>query len=130
MKKPHEKIDFETFYARLRHDFPKLDSLSVWDKWDYSNESCEQCVVMSEVAREMIRWANEGNYEDVKKLLDYIELCITDAEYDVIAYIGTDFTVTILECRNREVRESIKKLMGPEVADAYRMNLGAYREPN
>jgi hypothetical protein len=99
------KIDFETFYKNLKRKFARIDSLLVWSEWDWSNEGCTHSVVMSELARERIRLAKEGNYDEVKQLLYDIEKAFDEAHHHVIAFIGTDFTVTILECENKTVRE-------------------------
>jgi hypothetical protein len=124
------KIDFETFYTTLKTKFPRLQTLTVWKDWDYSNESVTHSVIMSELAAEMIIWATEENYDEVAKLLSHIERAFEEATNSVIAFIGTDFTVTILECKDKTIRENIKKLMGKDTAHAYQMNLRGYSEPN
>lgn len=124
------KQTFEEFYTALRKDFPKIDSISVWQEWDWSNDSCEHSVVMSEIAREMVSWTKEDNYKDINRLLNYVEQALTNASEGVQAFIGTDFTVTILETEDKQIRENIKALMQPQTAQAYKINLRGYREPN
>ncbi len=123
------KIDFITFCSNLKSKFPTLKNLSVWSEWDCSNEGHAHSVVMSDLAMEMINWAINGEYEQVKRFLNEIESSFEKGNDTVIAFLGTDFTVTILECTNKSVRETIKQLMGKETYDAYRINLRGYREP-
>jgi hypothetical protein len=95
---------------------------------DWSNEGCEHSVVMSEVAKEMMRWAKNNEWQKVTELLNEIETGFIEGSHKLIAYLGTDFTVTITECKNQQVREQIKKLMGKLTYNAYLMNLRGYRE--
>ena len=121
-------IDFESFYGKLHQLFPELKRNPVWNEWDWSNESCEQCVVISEVAKEMIEWAANGNWQHVEALLQEVEIAFVKGTDPVIAYLGTDFTFTIMECDNSEIRKRIRQLMGATTFTAYQMNLRGYGE--
>ena len=114
----------------LRKNFPKVDELPVWKEWDWQKEPAFNSIVMSEIAREMVSWAKEGNYSEVKTMLSHVEQAFTGASELVVAYLGTDFTVTILETEEKDIRKKIKSLMGPATAHAYKLNLNGYREPN
>lgn len=122
------KMDIETFYGRLRNKFPELNTLSVWNEWDWRNEGAAHSVIMSEVARKLIRWAESNNWPIVAELLNEVEIAFGEGDETVVAFLGTDFTVTIMECRVQHVRERIKKMMGKITWDAYKINLGGYRE--
>ncbi|QHT66180.1 hypothetical protein GXP67_05600 [Rhodocytophaga rosea] len=124
------KQTFEEFYNGLKKDFSKIESLPVWQEWNWRNNSYEHSVIMSEIAREMISWAKEDNYEDIGRLLNHIEQALNNAKYGVGAIIGTGFTVTIIETEDKQTREKIKALMQPRTAEAYRINLRGYKEPN
>ena len=127
---PFNKLDYETFYSNLRKMFPRIEAMNVWTEWEFSNESGTHSVIMSELAREMIVWASEGQFHEVKRLLEYIDKAFEDANDAVISIIGTDFTVTILECEDKFARETIKSLMPARLANAYQINLRGYIEPN
>src|SRR5687767_4587560 len=123
-----EKIDFEAFYKNLQEKFPTLRSNPVWQEWDWSNESCEQIVVISAVAREMIKWAEKDDWQAVTRMLAEVEYAFTKGSDAIVAYLGTDFTVTVTESKNRMVRERIKQLMGEKTFSAYQINLRGYTE--
>ena len=123
-----EKIDFETFYKNLQEKFPDLRSNPVWQKWDWSNDSCEQIVVISAVAREMIKWAENNDWRAVESMLNEIEYAFTKGSDPLVAYLGTDFTVTVMEGKNDGVRGRIKQLMGEKTFAAYQINLRGYTE--
>ena|SRR5688572_27650791 len=123
-----EKIDFETFYKNLHEKFPELKNNPVWEEWDWSNESCEQIVVISAVAREMINWAENDDWRSVASMLAEIEYAFTKGSDPLVAYLGTDFTVTVMECKNDSVRSRIKQMMGEKTFTAYQINLRGYRE--
>ncbi len=114
----------------MKSHFPEINQLQVWSEWDWSNESCEQCVVISEVADEMVKWANQDEFEKVERLLTEIEKALLEADDSVRAYIGTDFLVTVLEVKDKSIREKIKSLMKEKTAEAYQINLRGYKEPN
>jgi hypothetical protein len=123
--------DFETFYGNLKSKFPRIRQLSVWNEWDWSNKGDEgHGIIMSALATEMIRWAENGEYEEVKKFLDEIENAWSKANESVLGHLGTDFIVTIIDCENKPVRENIKKLMAPETTEAYQISLRGYKEPD
>jgi len=123
-----QKIDFETLYNKLLDKFPNLKTNPVWQNWDWSNESCEQSVVISEVAIELIQWGEKNDWGNVKDLLIEIEAAFVHGTDSVIAYLGTDFTVTVMECKNSVLRAHIKQLMGEKTFEAYQINLRGYRE--
>lgn len=125
-----QQQNYEEFYNSLRKDFPRIDSLPIWQEWDWSNDSYEHSIIMSEIAEEMICWAKEDNYEDIKRMLDYIEQALTNASTGVIAFIGTDFLVTIIEIEDKQTRERIKALMQPRTTEGYQIDLRGYKEPN
>ena len=123
-----EKKELEPFYKNLQKRFPELQRLSVWAEWDWSNDGVEHSVVMSEVAREMMRWAGNNEWQKVTELLKEIETGFVEGSDKLIAYLGTDFTVTITGCENQQDREQIKKVMGKLTYNAYQINLRGYRE--
>ena len=126
---PH-KIDIETFYEKLRDMFPTLNELPVWTEWDCNNDGYAHSIVMSRLATELINLATKGNWSDAKRFLDKVEEGFVNGDIKVVAFLGTDFTVTILECGDVPVREKIKELMGIATRNAYQMNLRGYTESN
>lgn len=84
---------------------------------------------MSELAREMIAWA-EGKWEVVERLLVELESAFETMPPDVISIICTDFLVTILEVKDKDLRENIKKQMKPKTLEAYGLNFGGYQVPS
>ena len=85
----------------------------------------------SETTRITLRIAaGQTNRHGEERFTGNFERAFEEATNSVIAYIGTDFTVTILECKDKTIRENIKKLMGKNTAHAYQMNLRGYSEPN
>ncbi len=127
---PNPGITFGQLYENLQRFFPSLKTLPVWQQLDWQNEPTYHSNILSEVAMEMIRWGKAGKWKDVERLLAMIEEGFSHGTSDVQAYLGTDFTVTITECDDRPVREKIKEMFLTETAEAYRLNLLAYREPN
>src|SRR5687767_12654224 len=91
----------------------------VWEEWDWSNESCEQIVVISAVAREMIKWAEKDDWQAVTRMLAEVEYAFTKGSDALVAYLGTDFTVTVMEGKNDRVKGHIKRLMGERTLTAY-----------
>jgi len=120
----------ETFYSRLKNHFPRVANHNVWAEWRNETEDYVHSMILSTLAREVILWAQEGDYQAVRSFLNEIEKAFEFGDTILVSYIGTDFTVSILECKDSRVREKIKSLMSPRTADAYKTNLGGYREPN
>ncbi|MBL7964016.1 MAG: hypothetical protein JNM31_09235 [Flavobacteriales bacterium] len=127
---PNPGITFALFYDNIQLFFPGIERLLVWQELDWKDEPALHSTILSEVAREMIRWGQAGNWKDVERLLVMVEEGLKHGVSDVQAYLGTDFTVTITECDDRPVREKIKAMFLPETTEAYQINLRGYREPN
>ena len=125
-----QKVEIGTFYEKLREMFSALKELPFWTEWHDGNDGYVNTMVMSHLATELIGWATNGNWSDVKTFLNEIEEGFINGDDTVVTFLGTDFTVTILECRNISVREKIKELMGIVTRDAYQINLGGYNERN
>jgi hypothetical protein len=125
-----QDIGFEVFYQDLCGSFPQIKNLSTWAQYNWKDDPAWHSAILSDIAREMIAWAKAGNWRDVERLLAMVEVGFTNGNQNVHAYLGTDFTVTILECDDRPVREKIKSMFLPVTAEVYRMSLGGYREPN
>ena len=123
-----KKLDIETFYKNLQRKFPELQKLPIWNEWNWNNDGVEHSPVMSELANEMMRWSENHEWQNVAALLNEIETAFIEGTHTLIAYLGTDFTVTITECKDRQIREHIKSLMGQLTYDCYQMNLRGYRE--
>jgi hypothetical protein len=125
-----QDIGFEVFYQDICGSFPQIKILSTWVENNWKEEPFWHSAILSDIAREMIVWAKASNWKDVERLLAMVEVGFTNGDQNVQAYLGTDFTVTITECDDRPVREKIKEMFLPATAEAYRMNLRGYREPN
>lgn len=110
--------------------FSVLKELSVWSEWGRGNDGYVHTMVMSHLASELVDWATKGNWSDAKAFLNEVEEAFISGDDTLVAFLGTDFTVTILECRDIAVREKIKELMGIVTRNAYQINLRGYKESN
>ncbi|RYY19453.1 MAG: hypothetical protein EOO04_22005 [Chitinophagaceae bacterium] len=124
-----KSITPETFYNRLKNHFPRVTNHNVWVEWRNETEDYVHSMILSALAEEVIIWAQEGDYQGVRSFLNEIENALNFGDSILVSYIGTDFTVSILECKDSMIREKIKSMMGPRTAGAYKTNLGGYREP-
>ena len=62
--------------------------------------------------------------------MDFIENYFNEGDSSVTSIIYTDFLVTIMEIKDKETRETIKKMMKPETAQHYKQLFNFYREAN
>jgi hypothetical protein len=124
------KYDIESFYSELRILFPKLNSLELWEEYDWENENSEAYIVMEEIAEEMLRWNESNNFTEIENLLNYIESSIKIYDNYVTTCIYTDFFPTIISCNNKKLREKIKTHLGAESKIYYNKLLTLYSEQN
>jgi hypothetical protein len=122
-----QKKNFEDFYNEIRSQFPKMKELDTWDKYDWSLQGHENSAIMTELSREMANWVTKGNELDVQRLMNIVEKYFIEGDVPVISIIYTDFLVTIMEVK-KEIRERIKKMMGPETEKHYKNLFKFYRE--
>jgi hypothetical protein len=121
------KKNFNDFYNEIREQFPKMKQLDTWDKYDWSSDGYENSMIMSELSYEMGTWVDEGHIGDGQSMMDLIERYFHEGNMAVTSIIYSDFLVTIMEMK-RNVREMIKKMMGPQTEMHYHNLLNLYRE--
>jgi hypothetical protein len=122
-----QKRNFGHFYNEIRDQFPKMRKLHTWDKYDWGSDGFENSMIMSELSREMADWVAEGQESEGQKMMDLIERYFHEGDVPVVSIIYTDYLVTIMEAK-KDVRETIKKMMGPETEKSYKNLLLLYRE--
>ena len=122
-----QKKNFRDFYNEIRVQFPEMRKLDTWDKYDWSSDGFEHSIIMSELSREMADWVAEGQVSEGQKMMDLIERYFIEGDVPVISIIYSDYLVTIMEAK-KDVREMIKKMMGPETEKSYKNLLQLYRE--
>ena len=122
------KKNIEEFYIDLKNRFPKITELKTWDKYNWSVNGCENSMIMSELAEEIMLWTSNNKLEDSKNFFDYLELCLEIYDERVTSFIYTDFLVTIME--EKETRELIKKMMQPKIKEFYKRLFQFYSESN
>ena len=125
-----QKKNFGDFYNDIRNQFPKMKELTTWDEYDWSLEIYENSMIMTELSREMAVWSLDGKLEETQRLMDFIENYFHEGDSSVTSIIYTDFLVTIMEIKDKETRETIKKMMKPETAKHYKQLFNFYREVN
>lgn len=122
-----QKKNFRDFYNEIRDQFPSTKELATWNKYDWSSVGFENAMIMSELSREMAAWVAGGQESDGQKMMDLIERYYNEGDVAVVSIIYTDYLVTIMEAK-KDVREAIKKMMGPETEKSYENLLHLYRE--
>lgn len=122
------KKNIEQFYFELRSQFPQLKELRIWQECDWSEQGYENSMIMSAIAEEMASWAANNQLQQTQLLLDFIESSFLDSYNRVKSFICTDFLVTIMEIKDKETREILKKQMKPETAKHYQQLFNFYRE--
>ena len=124
------KKNFEDFYNEIRSQFPKMRELTTWDNYAWTLNGCENSMIMTELSQEMAVWASNGEVEETQRLLDFIENYFFEGDNGVTSIIYTDFLVTIIEIKDKEIRETIKRMMKPETAKHCKQLFKFYREAN
>lgn len=122
------KKNIEEFYNDLKNRFQKIAEMKIWSKYNWSVEGCENSLIMSELAEEIILWTDINKLEDVKKFFEYLESCLEVYNDRVISFIYTDFLVTIMEVKEKEKRELIKKMMLSKTIELYQRLFLFYSE--
>ncbi|HEU4791906.1 MAG TPA: hypothetical protein VFS71_19635 [Flavobacterium sp.] len=124
------KKNIEEFYIDLKNRFPKLTELKTWNKYNWSIDGCENSMIMSELAEEIILWTSKNKLEDSQNFFDYQELSLEVYDERVISFIYTDFLMTIMEAKEKETRELIKKMMLYKTKEFYQRLFQFYNESN
>ena len=122
-----QKKNFVDFYNEIRDQFPKMRELDTWDNYDWSLEGSENSMIMSELSKEMANWVANGQESEGRSMMDMIERYFHEGDVPVTSIIYTDFLVTIMEVK-KEVREKIKRMMGPQTEKHYKNLFNFYRE--
>ncbi len=115
------------FYNELRDEFPKMKKLSTWDEYDWSIDGYDTMFIMTEIAQELAKWVQDGERDDVQRLMDIVELYFHEGNSTVTSFLYTDFLVTVMEAK-KEDRDVIKSMMKPETARHYSNLFNFYRE--
>tara|TARA_R110002124_G_scaffold279534_1_gene452133 strand:- start:361 stop:684 length:324 start_codon:yes stop_codon:yes gene_type:complete len=107
-----------------------MRELTTWDNYAWTLNGCENSMIMTELSQEMAVWASNGEVEETQRLLDFIENYFFEGDNGVTSIIYTDFLVTIIEIKDKEIRETIKRMMKPETAKHCKQLFKFYREAN
>lgn len=122
------KKNIEEFYIELKNKFPKIAELKTWNIYNWSVESYENSMIMSDLAEEIILWTSNDKLEDSRNFFNFLELCLNAYDERVTSFIYTDFLVTIMEAENSETRELIKKMMLSKTKELYQRLFQFYSE--
>jgi len=122
-----QKKTFEDFYNEIRHEFPRMNELETWVKYDCSVNGYEHSLIMSELSKEMANWVAGGQNTEAQRLMDTVERYFHEGDVPVASIIYSDFLVTIMETK-KDGREMLKGMMGPETKKHYMNLLNLYRE--
>ncbi|TDO71065.1 hypothetical protein EV143_11057 [Flavobacterium chryseum] len=122
------KKNIEEFYIDLKNKFPKIAELKTWNKYNWSIEGSENSMIMSDLAEEIIFWTSNDKLEDSRFFFEYLESCLKNYDQRVTSFIYTDFLVTIIETKNKEARELIKKMMLSKTKEFYQRLFQFYSE--
>ncbi|MWB96226.1 hypothetical protein GON26_17830 [Flavobacterium sp. GA093] len=125
-----KKKNIEEFYIDLKNRFRKIKELKTWNKYNWSIDGCENSIIMSELAEEIILWTSNNKVEDSQNFFDYLESCLEVYDERVTSLIYSDFLVTIMEVKEKETRELIKKMMLSKTRELYQRLFQFYSESN
>nr|WP_294932667.1 hypothetical protein [uncultured Flavobacterium sp.] len=114
----------------MKNLFPKITELKTWNKYNWSVDGYENSMIMSELAEEIILWTSNNKLEDSQNFFAYLELCLEVCDERVTSFIYTDFLVTIMEAKEKETRELIKKMMLSKTKEFYLRLFQFYNESN
>jgi hypothetical protein len=123
-----QKKTFADFYNELWSQLPQIKQLTFWDDYDVSSEECQHSMILSELSQGVISMLSSGKMEETKRVMNFIERYFVEGDSAVTSIIYTDFLVIILESENKEARETIKGMMGPETQLRYKQLLDFYNE--
>lgn len=118
------------FYKILKSNFPKINQCKFWDEYDWSEEGYENSFIMTEIAQEISSWDTKLEFGELTKLFNIIEIGFVEYDNSTSSFLATDFLVTIMEIKNKLIRDKIKKMMGSKTQENYRAMLKFYRENN
>lgn len=116
------------FYKELKNNFPKINQCKFWDEYDWSEEGYENSFIMTEIAREVSGWNVKSEYGDFTKLFKIIEDGFVEYDKSTSSFLATDFLVTIMEIKDKFIRDEIKKFMRSKTKENYGEMLKFYRE--
>ncbi|SNR14176.1 DUF7674 family protein [Tenacibaculum jejuense] len=126
-----KEIKYSEFYELVFKSLPNFRKIKVFDEYkDEINDGFSAIVILSELARKMMRETENGNEKVADKLFGIVEKVLVDFPNSGIAsLIGTDFIVSILEYpMEKELKISILKKMGKETLRCYEISKKGYRE--
>ncbi|MFT7545428.1 MAG: hypothetical protein ACI8YO_002215 [Gammaproteobacteria bacterium] len=124
------KKNAEEFYSEIRKLFPEIHEHSMWDEFSYEGEPPSNAGILTSIAEVVIEWTINGEFEEVEKILAFIEQGYQDFRDDIMCYVYTDFHPTIIATEIIGVRERIKVMMGAKTKLHYDqlIDLGFYAE--
>ncbi|MGY3795839.1 hypothetical protein [Aquimarina sp. 433] len=126
-----KEITYSEFYELIFESLPDFRKLEVFDEYkDEINDGFPAIVILSELARKMMKETENGNEKVADKLLGIVENVLADfPDSRIAALIGTDFIVSILEYpMEKELKISVLKKMGKETLRGYEISKNGYRE--
>ncbi len=116
------------FYQELKGNFPKITQCKFWDEYDWSEEGYEDSSIMTEIAREISHWNVKLEYGEFSKLFQIVENGFHEYDIRTSSFLATDFLVTIMEIKDKFIRDEIKKFIRSKTQEKYREMLKFYRE--
>jgi hypothetical protein len=119
------KKNIQEFYIELKNQFPRINELSLWNNYDWSLEGNNNSLIMSEIAIEITNWTKSDNLEN---LFEFIENSFIEHDTRTTSFLYADFLVTIIEIKDKQIRESIKQIMKPITREHYQRLLDFYLE--
>ena len=126
-----DSLTYQSFYIKVFETLPNFKNLKVFEDWKEDiNEGYVATMVLSDIAREMMKSVERGDENVCDLLLTLIENTLKNhPNSEVSAFIGTDFLVTILEYpMSKELKEKIKNKMGKETMLGYNIAKSGYDE--
>ena len=126
-----DSLTYQSFYLKVFETLPNFKNLKVFEDWKEDiNEGYVATMVLSDIAREMMKSVERGDENVCDLLLTLIENTLKNhPNSKVAAFIGTDFLVTILEYpMTKELKEKIKNNMGKETMLGYKIAKRGYNE--
>ena len=116
------------FYQNLKNNFSKIDQCSFWNKYDWSEEGYENSFIITEIAREISQWNTKSECAEFDNLFQIIENGFLEYDIKTSSLLATDFLVSLMEIKEKRIRDEIKKFMRSKTQEKYGEMLKFYRE--
>ncbi|MFZ1664070.1 MAG: hypothetical protein WBO28_07625 [Flavobacteriales bacterium] len=126
--KPDDELKFFLFYRELRHAFPRINAMAVWQNVDLIGDGSSHYRILSEIGNELVKWMDQNEIAAALSLLDVLEA--TYVESSIIRDpIYTDFVPALIAYDELEPRIKVKFMLKPALTEAYNRLLPFYGHP-